>query len=76
MRPRLALYTRPGCHLCEEALGVLDTLDIRVEEVDVGAQASREDRYGTRIPVLRRADDGRELDWPFGPADISRLLAD
>jgi len=30
------------------------------------------ERYRTRIPVLRRMADGRELDWPF---DRPQLLA-
>ena len=76
MKPRLTLYVRSGCHLCDEALGMLDSLQLGAQEVDIAAQSSLEDRYGTRIPVLRREDDGSELGWPFGPADVRCLLAD
>lgn len=34
-----------------------------------------EDRYGTRVPVLRDEDSGRELDWPFDEAALRRFLA-
>jgi hypothetical protein len=31
-------------------------------------------RYGTRVPVLRDARDGRELDWPFDAAAVCEFL--
>ncbi len=34
-----------------------------------------EQRYGTRVPVLRDSLDGRELDWPFDAAAVRRFLA-
>lgn len=33
-----------------------------------------EDRYGTRVPVLRDEDSGRELDWPFDVAAVRDFL--
>ncbi|MGB5062546.1 MAG: glutaredoxin family protein, partial [Candidatus Competibacter sp.] len=32
------------------------------------------ERYGVRIPVLRRLDTGNELDWPFDAAGVRCLL--
>ena len=34
-----------------------------------------EARYGIRVPVLRDASSGVELDWPFDAAALRRLLA-
>jgi hypothetical protein len=34
-----------------------------------------EQRYGTRVPVLRDARDGRELDWPFDAAAVRTFLS-
>ena len=50
------LYSRPGCHLCEEMLEALRTLlpdDVPgVEVVDVDADPAARSRYGHKIPVL------------------------
>jgi len=55
----LVLYTRRGCHLCEEAEDVLVLLGIDARHVDVDAEAAVRDRYGLRVPVLELA--GRPL---------------
>jgi len=53
---RLTLYTREGCHLCEELLGELApwaaARGATVEVVDVDADPATRRRYGHRIPVL------------------------
>lgn len=38
---------------------------IPVDVVDIAQSEELVERYGTRIPVLRRNDTGAELDWPF-----------
>ncbi len=52
----LALYSRPGCHLCEEMKGVvvpaLREFDCTLEEVDISGRPDLEARLGTEIPVL------------------------
>jgi hypothetical protein len=72
---QLSLYTKPGCHLCEEALAALAVVGVTARQVDISGQTDLQARYGMHIPVLQRQDDGQELRWPFGPADIRRLLA-
>ncbi len=65
--PRYLLYQRDDCHLCELALQELATAHApEFDSVFIEADAGLEDRYGERIPVLRDAASGRELDWPFG----------
>lgn len=64
--PRLSLYMRDHCPLCDEALDVL--AQARVPDFDsvwIDDDPALEDRYGIRVPVLRNEDSGRELDWPF-----------
>lgn len=73
------LYGTSACHLCELAeqqLGALRDRGYAVayRKVDIAADEDLLARYGIRIPVVRRAHDGRELEWPFEPADIQRLL--
>ena len=65
----LLFYTTSQCHLCElaEALLVSTPMPepIPVDVVDIALSEELVERYGTRIPVLRRNDTGAELDWPF-----------
>lgn len=71
----LILYQRDDCHLCDLALAVL--AEARVPDVDPGwidDVPELERRYGTRVPVLRDARDGRELDWPFDAAAVRGFL--
>jgi glutaredoxin len=61
--PRLTLYGKPGCHLCEEAQDSLRRAvagyDVELEHVDVTLDPVLEGQYGHRIPVV--ALDGEEL---------------
>jgi glutaredoxin len=55
--PRVRLYARPDCHLCDEARrGLLqlqsDGLGFRLEEVDIDADDELHSRYLERIPVI------------------------
>lgn len=68
---RLTLYSREGCHLCEELLAELApwaaARGASVTLADVDADPATRRRYGHRIPVLlvdgELAAAGR-LDWP------------
>lgn len=54
----LTLYSRPGCHLCDEMKAVIERVTrapgaaATVEVVDISADADLEARYGLEIPVL------------------------
>ncbi len=59
---RLLLYSRPDCHLCDEARELVEPLvgeagDIVLEEIDIGADDLLLKRFLERIPVLEL--DGR-----------------
>ncbi|HWU76263.1 MAG TPA: glutaredoxin family protein [Rhodanobacter sp.] len=74
--PDLILYQRDYCHLCDLALAVL--AEARAPDFDsvwVDDSDELEQRYGTRVPVLRDARSGRELDWPFDASAVQALLA-
>jgi hypothetical protein len=71
----LTLFQRDDCQLCDEALALL--AQVRAPEfasVFIDEDAALEARYGTRVPVLRDARDGRELDWPFDAAHLRAWL--
>ena len=71
------LYGTLGCHLCEVAEGVLMPFvarGLQVEVVDIAESEALVEQYGLRIPVLRRVDDGRELNWPFDCEQVEAFL--
>ncbi len=48
----LVLVTREGCHLCDEALGLLRSLGHEPELADVDADDRLHDLYDWRVPVI------------------------
>ncbi|MGC2529773.1 MAG: glutaredoxin family protein [Candidatus Acidiferrum sp.] len=52
----VTLYTRPGCHLCEEAKAaiapLLSEFGASLFEVNIEKDAVLEERYGRDIPVI------------------------
>ena len=61
--PKLVLYGKPGCHLCDEARAEIERVrgdrPFELEQVDITLDPVLNRRYGERIPVL--ALDGQEL---------------
>lgn len=49
------LYSRPGCHLCDEARAALESEAIAFTEVDISADPGLEAEYGTLVPVVEVA---------------------
>ena len=73
----LLFYTTSQCHLCELAEALLVTPmpePIPVDVVDIAQSEELVERYGTRIPVLRRNDTGEELNWPFTRDELLTFL--
>jgi glutaredoxin len=72
--PVVTLYTRVGCHLCEEAERVLEAeraaSPFRRKLVNVDRDPELARRYGVRVPVV--AVDGAELFEYEVPADLLR----
>jgi glutaredoxin len=59
--PTLTLYSRPGCHLCDEARAALERVRARapfaVHEVNIESDDSLLSRYLERIPVVALGDE-------------------
>jgi len=51
MAGRIVFYTEPGCHLCEEARGLLDRWGVEYEVVEA------DPRYVIRVPVIELDGD-------------------
>jgi glutaredoxin len=73
---RATLYTKPGCHLCEQALADLERLRRRYPHelrlVDITSDPELMRAYGERIPVL--SIQGRECAAPLSVATLEREL--
>jgi hypothetical protein len=60
----ITLYSRPGCHLCDEMKIVVQRVarsasePVTIEVLDISTDAALEARYGLEIPVL--LIDGRK----------------
>ncbi len=77
--PRVTLYTRPGCHLCDDARAVIAAVCAEVGEeyveISIEDDAELQRRFGEEIPVT--FVDGRQHDfWRVDPVRLRRALAD
>jgi hypothetical protein len=72
----LILYARADCHLCDQVITMLDRAGLHWRPVDIDDDPELLERYGLRIPVLRRPDSGRELFYPFCEQRLLRFAAE
>ena len=75
----LTLYSRPGCHLCDEMKAVVARVvrelktPVTINEVDISTDADLETRYGLEIPVL--LIDGRKAaKYRVTDGELARML--
>jgi len=67
------LYSRPGCHLCDNARAVLEGAGIAFEEVDITTDPALEAEYGVLIPVVEQG--GRQVfEAGMDPRELPALL--
>jgi len=73
--PRIVLYSKPGCHLCDDArevvAAVCDELGESFDEVDISSSDQLMREFGEQIPVT--FVDGEQHD--FWRVDAGRLRA-
>jgi glutaredoxin len=50
--PRVVFYTRQGCHLCDDALALVERFGIRPQCVDVDADPALRARFNECVPVI------------------------
>lgn len=52
MTHQVLLFSRPGCHLCDEAEQVLVRHGLKPHKIDIDASPELHDRYDTCVPVV------------------------
>jgi len=72
------LYSKPGCHLCDEARAVITAVCAELgesyDEIDITTSADLQARFGEEIPVT--LVDGAQHDfWRVDPERLRRALA-
>ena len=75
--PRVVLYSRPGCHLCDDARAVIEAvcaeLGERYDEIDITGSEELTRSFGEEIPVT--FVDGRQHDfWRVDPVRLRAAL--
>ena len=73
----LTLYSRPGCHLCEEMKTVINRMaadsQVALTEIDISTDPDLEARYGTEIPVLI-ADGKKVAKYRISETELRRII--
>ena len=75
----LTIYTRPGCHLCQEMKVIVERVvrdtqaQARIEEIDIANDADLEARYATEIPVLL-VNGKKAAKYRISEKELTRLL--
>ena len=76
----LTLYSRPGCHLCEDMKAIVARVAdgwpdaVTIEEVDISLDAGLEALYGLEIPVLL-VNGRKAVKYRVTEAELRRILA-
>ncbi len=74
---QLTLYTRAGCHLCEEAkqqlVPLLREFGLALREIDVDTDPELKTRFGEELPVLF-LDDRKVAKYRVDLARLRRTL--
>ena len=77
MSARVTLYSRPGCHLCDEARTVIEAVCAELgesyEEISIVGDPDLEERFSDEIPVT--FVDGKQHDfWRVSAARLRGAL--
>ena len=73
----LTLYSRPGCHLCDEMKAVVarvaGAIPLSLQEIDISTDPTLDARYGLDIPVLL-VEGKKAAKYRVTETELTRLL--
>lgn len=77
MTSRVTFYTRPGCHLCDDARVLIEQVCAELgesyDEISIADDADLERRFGHEVPVT--FVDGHQHDyWRVDPTRLRAAL--
>ena len=74
---QLTLYSRPGCHLCDDMKATVATLaeavPIALEVIDISNNPELERQYGLEIPVLL-VEGRKAAKYRVGVEELRRIV--
>ena len=74
----VTIYSRPGCHLCDEMKAVVKqvaiTVPLALNEIDISKDRELERLYGLEIPVLF-VGEKKVAKYRVGEQELRRILA-
>lgn len=75
--PRVLIYSKPGCHLCDDARSVVEAVCAELgetfDEVDISTDQALMREYGEQIPVT--FVDGKQHDyWRVDPQRLTAAM--
>jgi glutaredoxin len=71
--PEITIYSRQGCHLCDDAAALLSQFGLEFDVIDVDADDQLKARYDRCVPVV--VIDGKErFRGRVDPLLLRRLL--
>ena len=75
----LTIYSRPGCHLCDEMKAIIErvarSVPLTVDEIDISRDAELDERYRLEIPVLMV--NGRKVaKYRITEEELTRILTE
>ncbi|MEX0671620.1 MAG: glutaredoxin family protein [Pirellulales bacterium] len=68
------LYSRRGCHLCDQAEELLFFHGVDAAVIDVDSDDAARERFGLRVPVLE-IDGVVAMEGRFDECELVRVLA-
>ena len=75
--PVIRLYTKPGCHLCEQAEELLEVISrecpLAIEQIDIMTDVDLFERYRYEIPVVA-VEGGGSIGGRISLEDLRRNL--
>lgn len=67
------VFTRPGCHLCDEAIELLESHGLRPSTVNIDEDPALREQYNTCVPVVE-IDGVVRFRGRIEPVLLDRLL--
>ena len=78
MTIKLHLLSTLHCHLCEDAILLLELInsdqEIEWDVIEITDDETLLITYGNFIPVIKRNDTNAVLKWPFSRRDIEQFI--